>query len=81
MKQLDYGYDLVHVDGGHSEAVAKSDCKEAIRILKPGGLLLLDDTNLSAVLDGVRPFLEQLEEVPLPYFIQKHTLYRKKIRL
>ena len=80
MKNLEYGYDLVHVDGGHSEAVAKSDCQQAIRILKPGSLLLLDDTNLTAVTDGLSPFLHQLEEVPLPFSSSsyKHTLYRKK---
>jgi predicted O-methyltransferase YrrM len=81
MKNLEYGYDLVHVDGGHSEAIAKSDCKEAIRILKPGGLLLLDDINLSEVRDGVRPFLNELEEVSLPFSstLYKHSLFKKKI--
>ena len=80
MKNLEYGYDLVHVDGGHSEEVAKSDCQHAIRILKPGSLLLLDDTNLTAVTDGLKPFLHQVEEVPLPFSSSsyKHTLYRKK---
>lgn len=80
MKMLVPGYDLVHVDGGHTEAIAKSDCQQALRILKPGGLLLLDDTNLGAVLKGIEPFLDKFIEIPLPFSSSsyKHTLYRKR---
>ena len=78
MKTVSVGYDLVHVDGGHSEQVAKSDCEQALRILKPQGLLLLDDTNLGAVQKGIEPFLPSLQKLSLPSDSSyQHTLYRK----
>jgi predicted O-methyltransferase YrrM len=80
MKTLFPGYDLVHVDGGHTEEVAKSDCEQALRILKTQGLLLVDDTNLSAVQEGIKPFLSRLHKIPLNTSTNStyhHTLYRK----
>jgi predicted O-methyltransferase YrrM len=80
MKTVSPGYDLVHVDGGHTEEVAKSDCEQALRILKPQGLLLLDDTNLTAVQKGVEPFLSKLEKISLPTNSSyQHILYKKKV--
>lgn len=81
MKTLSEGYDFVHVDGGHTESIALSDCREALRILNSKGLLLLDDTNLTAVQKGMQPFLSQVEEVPLPNALTnyEHKLYRKKV--
>ena len=38
-------YDLVHVDGGHSEFCATSDMKYADILLKPGGIMVVDDTD------------------------------------
>ena len=38
-------YDLVHVDGGHSEICATSDMKHADILLKPGGIMVVDDTD------------------------------------
>lgn len=38
-------YDLVHVDGGHSEFCATSDMKHADILLKPGGIMVVDDTD------------------------------------
>ena len=38
-------YDLVHVDGGHSEFCATSDMKHADILLKPSGIMVVDDTD------------------------------------
>ena len=38
-------YDLVHVDGGHSEFCATSDMKHADILLKSGGIMVVDDTD------------------------------------
>ena len=38
-------YDVVHVDGGHSEHCAANDMQNADRLVKMGGLVILDDTN------------------------------------
>lgn len=35
--------DLVHVDGGHSLEVAASDIREAKRLVRPGGFIVIDD--------------------------------------
>lgn len=36
--------DAVHVDGGHDEYVARSDIHHALRLVRPGGIVLVDDT-------------------------------------
>ncbi len=38
-------YDLVHVDGGHSEYCASHDMKNANILLKHGGIMIIDDTD------------------------------------
>jgi hypothetical protein len=39
-------YDVVHVDGGHSEHCISNDMKNADRIVKKGGIVIIDDTNV-----------------------------------
>ncbi len=42
-------YDLVHVDGGHQKEVFANDLECAIRMLKYGGVLIADDTNIDYI--------------------------------
>jgi len=42
-------YDLVHVDGGHQKEVFANDLECAIRMLKYGGILIADDTNIDYI--------------------------------
>lgn len=39
-------YDVVHVDGGHSEHCISNDIKNANLLVKKGGLIIIDDTHL-----------------------------------
>lgn len=39
-------YDVVHVDGGHSEYCVSNDMRNADLLVKRGGLIIIDDTNL-----------------------------------
>jgi len=38
-------YDVVHVDGGHSEHCIKNDMKNADSLVKVNGIVIIDDTN------------------------------------
>ena len=38
-------YDVVHIDGGHSEHCISNDFKNADQLVKKGGILIIDDTN------------------------------------
>ena len=38
-------YDLVHVDGGHTEECIKNDMKNANLLVRKGGIIIIDDTN------------------------------------
>lgn len=38
-------FDVVHVDGGHSESCAVSDLGAAIMLVRKGGIVIMDDTN------------------------------------
>ena len=38
-------YDVIHVDGGHSEHCITNDMKNADRLVKMNGIVIIDDTN------------------------------------
>jgi len=38
-------YDVVHVDGGHSEECIQNDMKNANLLVRHGGIIIIDDTN------------------------------------
>jgi hypothetical protein len=38
-------YDVVHVDGGHTESCISNDMKNSDILVKKGGILIVDDTN------------------------------------
>ena len=42
-------YDVVHVDGGHSEHCISNDMKNADLLTKKGGIVIIDDTNMSHI--------------------------------
>lgn len=65
-------YECIHVDGGHSEEVAKSDVKEANRLLKSNGFLLVDDTNLGDVRKAIQA-VPALKERMMPHKTSGYT--------
>ena len=50
-------YDVVHVDGGHSEQCIFNDMKNADILAKKGGLIIIDDTNMSHINEYVDSYL------------------------
>ena len=42
-------YDLVHLDGGHSEYCIINDMKSSDMLVKKGGIIIIDDTNISHI--------------------------------
>lgn len=71
-------FDMIHIDGGHSEEVARSDVGIGIKLLKPTSYFLLDDTNLGDVQKAITKVSDQLKEISLPYpcGAYKHSLYQ-----
>jgi predicted O-methyltransferase YrrM len=51
-------YDLVHVDGGHWESCLFSDMAVAVACVRPGGLLVVDDTNMPTMAALVNAWVE-----------------------
>lgn len=50
----EWRFDLVHVDGDHSEEGAYRDIVDAFALLRPGGVMLVDDLDQPAVWAGYR---------------------------
>ena len=46
-KDLIATYDVVHVDGGHSEHCITNDMKHADMLVKPYGIVIIDDTDIN----------------------------------
>jgi hypothetical protein len=42
-------YDVVHVDGGHSEHCISNDLKNTHLLVKNGGIVIIDDTNVAHI--------------------------------
>jgi hypothetical protein len=42
-------YDVVHVDGGHSDHCISNDMKNADILVKKGGIVIVDDTNMQHI--------------------------------
>ena len=40
-------YDVVHVDGGYSDHCISNDIKNADLLVKIGGIIIIDDTNMN----------------------------------
>jgi hypothetical protein len=56
-KQLIWSYDVVHVDGGHSEHCILNDMKNADLLVKVGGIVIVDDTNAGHINNYVNLYL------------------------
>ena len=52
-----HSYDLVHVDGGHSEHCIRHDLQNAIRLTRLGGVIVVDDTNVSYIDEYVNSYI------------------------
>jgi predicted O-methyltransferase YrrM len=50
-------FDLVYVDGDHSYAAAYSDIYQAMRLVRPGGVILVDDIDWPGPARAVRELL------------------------
>jgi predicted O-methyltransferase YrrM len=50
-------YDVVHLDGGHSEECILNDIKHSDMLVKKGGLIIIDDTNAKHINNHVNRIL------------------------
>lgn len=73
-------YDLVHVDGGHSEECIRNDLQNALALTRVGGVLIVDDVNVSYINEWVNIYVSQqlCEEVDVfPTQGYPHRVIRK----
>ena len=47
--ELMYKYDVVHVDGGHTEHCISNDMKNADLLIKKNGIIIIDDSNMESI--------------------------------
>lgn len=55
--ELMYKYDVIHVDGGHSEHCISNDMKNADLLLKKDGIMIIDDTNVDIINNYVNLYI------------------------
>ncbi len=73
-------FDLVHVDGGHLEDIYKSDIEVAKKMVKKGGCIIIDDTNIDYISKDVDEILKTnlFEEVNVLQTVgYQHRVIRK----
>ena len=78
--EMKHAYDLVHVDGGHSEYCASNDMKNADILLKIGGIMIIDDTDAPQINKQVDIYVASgryVEMHVLKTFGYPHRILRK----
>lgn len=55
--ELMYKYDVVHVDGGHSEHCISNDMKNADLLVKTDGIIIIDDSNVEPINNCINLYL------------------------
>lgn len=46
---IDRTFDLIHVDGGHTDPVVNNDCIHTVRLSKPGTIIVMDDYDFANI--------------------------------
>jgi cephalosporin hydroxylase len=73
-------YDLVHIDGGHSEHCIRNDLINSLKLLSVNGLVIIDDTNIEYINSYVNNVLStgKFEEVSiLPTVGYQHRILKR----
>jgi hypothetical protein len=52
-------YDIIHVDGGHSQDIVISDIFFTDMLLKSGGIMIIDDTNIPHIQNTIERLLRK----------------------
>ncbi len=75
----DEKYDVVHIDGGHDLSCVQNDVNAAIQLCKPGGIMILDDTNDPMIAEFGRLMVDKNYAIPvefeLPTQLYEHKIY------
>lgn len=80
-KNLCQQYDIVHVDGGHIEECIKNDLMNAVKLVKIGGIVIIDDTNDNIINHYVNQYLStgdffEITNI-LETYISKHRMIKR----
>ena len=80
-KELINKYDVVHIDGGHSEHCISNDMKNTDLLVKKNGIVIIDDTNCPGINKYVDLYLSsgnyiELNNV-LPTYGYEHKIIKK----
>jgi hypothetical protein len=79
-KELMYKYDLVHVDGGHTEHCISNDIKNADLLVKKNGIIIIDDTDNSQINKYVDLYISNENYIELNLCVTegyKHRIIKK----
>jgi predicted O-methyltransferase YrrM len=57
-QELISSYDVIHVDGGHSEHCISNDMKNADILLRPGGIMIVDDVYFAHINKYVDQYIQ-----------------------
>jgi predicted O-methyltransferase YrrM len=70
-------YDVVYLDGGHTEEIAYSDFYLAKNLLRDDGIIIIDDSQWDGVYQAMHKLREEGFEIPTIHYIN-YYIKRKK---
>jgi hypothetical protein len=73
-------YDVFHLDGGHAADVYYPDLRNVLKMVRTGGIIIIDDTNLSYISESIdalikHQLIEEVEYIPTTGY--PHRIVRK----
>ena len=76
--KTDIKYDLIHIDGGHTEDIIRDDIINCKNLSDDNTLIIIDDIDMEAINKTYNEFINKkfLKQVPLIYETQNHVAVR-----
>ena len=73
-------YDLIHIDGGHTEDVLRKDILNSKNFAHDNTLVIIDDTDIEVINKICSEYVDKnlLEQIPLKYYTSKHMIFKYK---
>jgi len=76
----DIKYDLIHIDGGHTEDVLRKDILNSKNFADDNTLVIINDTDTEVINKICSEYVDKnlLEQIPLKYYTSTHMIFKYK---
>ncbi len=73
-------FDLFHLDGGHAEEIYRADIENVLPMMKPSGIIIIDDTNIPYISNHIDQLIAEGKVIEIackPTYLYQHRIVKK----